>query len=771
MNVVTIFPDRYAKVAREIPYDEFEAIIANPPQRPSKGACELVSLVRYGDQRSERGSLRSDANAITITGIAGDYDAERMAVEQARDALGLFGVRARLYTTPSYDVNAPRWRAVCPLSRELPKSEHTRLMARLNGALGGVLADESFTLSQSYYFGAVTGVEYVTLETAGRCIDELPELDDFAIGKDGKPSEPGNGATPGRLTDDELRTLIVEGEATRIYPALLTLSSRFARRGKSEGEIVHELEGLLNCCEWQQRAPKTWAERFAAIPGFAASAVKKFAPRAGNMAWPEPQPLVARVASEPYPVDALPKTLRAAVEEVQRYVKAPMPLVVASALAAVSVAVQAHFDVQRDNKLSGPSGLFLLTLGESGERKSTCDKFFLAAVRQYEKEQADANQPVLERHQAEMDAWTAQRDGLLLAIKDAGKKSKPVAKMREELAELQRNRPTAPRVPRLLLGDETPENLAWGLAKEWPSVGVISAEAGVVFGSHGMGKDSIMRNLSLLNTLWDGGNLRIGRRTSESFTVRGARLTMGLQIQEPVLRSFLERGGTLARGGGFLARFLVSWPESTQGFRLYEDPPSTWPALSAFHQQIAWILADPAPIQEDGTLTPALLTFTPEAKALWRDFHDAIEVELRPTGELHEVRDVASKIADNATRLGALFQVFEHGAGAALGAESFAAGSRLAAWHLHEARRFFGELALPIDVVREAKLDAWLVDYCRREQTTLVPTQKVQQFGPAGLREKAALEAAVNGLDELGRAHLVREGRRRFIRINPALLS
>ena len=36
------------------------------------------------------------------------------------------------------------------------------------------------------------------------------------------------------------------------------------------------------------------------------------------------------------------------------------------------------------------------------------------------------------------------------------------------------------------------------------------------------------RNLALLNIIWDGGELPIGRRTPESFTVRGVRLTMAL---------------------------------------------------------------------------------------------------------------------------------------------------------------------------------------------------------------------------------------------------
>jgi putative DNA primase/helicase len=268
-------------------------------------------------------------------------------------------------------------------------------------------------------------------------------------------------------------------------------------------------------------------------------------------------------------------------------------------------------------------------------------------------------------------AWEAERDGVLAAVKEAGKKGRPTDKLRGDLAQLQQEKPEPPRVPRLILGDETPESLAWSLAKQWPSAGVLSSEAGVVFSSHGMGDKSAMRNLALLNVLWDGGAHQIGRRTSESFTMRGARLTMGLMIQETTLREYFRKSGGLARGTGFLARFLVAWPESTQGQRQFTEAPANWPHLAAFHRRIAAILNQPAPIDEDGALIPAMLSMAPDAKAAWVGYHDAIESELRSGGELFDVRDVASKSADNAARLAALFQQFEHGMGGAIGLDSF----------------------------------------------------------------------------------------------------
>lgn len=510
--------------------------------------------------------------------------------------------------------------------------------------------------------------------------------------------------------------------------------------------------------------------------------------------WLDPQPLTAKVEPEPYPIDALPETIRAAVKEVQGFTKAPIALVASSALGALSVACQAHIDAKRSEKLHGPTGLFLLSIADSGERKSTCDRFFTSAIHQYQEEQAEAAKPAIKEYQAANAAWEAERDGLLLAIKDAGKKGKPTDKLRAFLAELQHAKPQPLRVPRLLLSDETPENLAWSLAKQWPSAGVMSSEAGVVFGSHGMGKDSVMRNLSLLNVLWDGGTHTVGRRTSESFTVRGARLTMGLMIQEITLREYFSKSGGMARGTGFLSRFLVACPESTQGQRPFTEAPANWPHLAAFHRRIAAILANPVPMDEDGALSPALLALTPEAKAAWVDYHDAIESELKSGGELYDVRDVASKSADNAARLAALFQHFEHGVGPAclpaasaqaglpvrctqtgapadraVGLDCFERASLITAWHLYESRRFFGELALPAELAGAARLDGWLIEYCQRERTHLVGKNVALQYGP--LRKKDSLDAAIRELFELDRLQVRKDGKRAVLAINPALLN
>jgi len=156
------------------------------------------------------------------------------------------------------------------------------------------------------------------------------------------------------------------------------------------------------------------------------------------------------------------------VQEVADFIKAPIPLIATSALAALSLAIQAHTDVERAEKLSGPCGLFLLAIADSGERKSTCDAFFTTAIRDYQAQQQDAAKPLIQAYKSEHDAWEAQRSGLKEKIKALAKEGKPSTAQVQQLHDLDADEPTAPRVPRLIYGDATPEALTYALAKQWP---------------------------------------------------------------------------------------------------------------------------------------------------------------------------------------------------------------------------------------------------------------------------------------------------------------
>ncbi|MFA7423551.1 MAG: DUF3987 domain-containing protein [Desulfosarcinaceae bacterium] len=487
--------------------------------------------------------------------------------------------------------------------------------------------------------------------------------------------------------------------------------------------------------------------------------------------WQDPLPLAPDEKAEPYPVEALPGTICEAVAEVTAFVQCPVALTACSALAAVSTVAAGLADCRRAGKLSGPTGLFFLALADSGERKTTVDGFFTKAIRQWEAEQEEAHRPLVQAWRAADDAWKAERDGLLTAIREASKRGKDTAEIKGKLADLEARKPERPKVPQLLIGDATSEALTWRLAHKWPVGGLLSAEAGVVFGGHAMGRDSIMRNLATLNSLWDAAPMSVERKTSECFTIREARLSAYLAAQSGTVRQWLENCRGLARDSGFLARFLVAQPESTQGRRMFQEAPEFWPALSRFHRRLADLLDHPLRFDDLGNLDPGVLDLNPEAKAVWVEFHDIVEGELAPGGDMAEARDVASKAGDNAARMAALFHVFEHGPAGTIGADLMQRAARIVAWHLFEARRFLNQISVPEAVADALTLEAWLVDYCRRERLAVAPCNYIQKFGPNRTRRKAALEAALNELEGAGRIRRGTEGRKAVVTLHPEIIG
>ncbi|MBM4231272.1 MAG: DUF3987 domain-containing protein [Gammaproteobacteria bacterium] len=482
-------------------------------------------------------------------------------------------------------------------------------------------------------------------------------------------------------------------------------------------------------------------------------------------AWPDPEPFSVTSEPAPYPAEVLPNLIRGAVEEVQGFVKAPPPLVAASALGAVSIAVQGHFNVRRAEKLTGPISLYFLSVADSGERKSSCDGYFTQPIREFEQYQREAAKSIQKEYDIKLKVFETREAGLKDKLRQLSRDGKPAHDIQRQLFELQYEKPTPPKIPRLLYAAATPEALALGLQR-WPSAGLVTPEAGVFFGDHGMNSETVMRNLTQLNGFWDGTPLTIDRKTSESIAVHGARLTVGLQVQGATLAEFQRRNGVLARGSGFWARFLFAAPASTQGTRLFTDAPPQWPSLDAFHRRLSEILEQPLPVDDKGNLQPRELCLDAAAKAAWINYYNIVERGLVNDGELEDVRDFASKTADNAARIAACFHAFEACSGE-IDEDTMRRACTLAVWHLKEAQRFFFNTTSQTELADVMRLDAWLLDYCRRNRCLQVAERHIEQFGPNRTRKNPRRKDA---FAELSSRHRIRRDGA-LIEINPLLLS
>lgn len=488
----------------------------------------------------------------------------------------------------------------------------------------------------------------------------------------------------------------------------------------------------------------------------------------------EPISLIPEIKAEDYPLDVIPDTVRNAISEAHKYIQAPLPLVASSAFSAMSLAIQGHIDVQRANNLQSPTSLFLLTVAESGERKSTCDKLFTKAISKQENLMQIEAKKRYAKYKTEHEAWTTEKKKLLAGNEpeeksDCSGSSSSGDVCNKKLEELSLREPQKPNTPRLILNDETPEHLLKSLAEYYPSSGLISSEGGQILGSASMNADNIMKNLSQLNLLWDGSDISKGTMLNGHMKTKGARLTVAIQVQQAVFDMFNESSGDLSRGSGFMARYLICNPESTQGNRMFVEPPSEMTHIKTFNNRITDILNEPLPY-EDQELKPKVIKLAPDAKVYWVDFYNGIEKGLIQGGEYSDVRDVANKTADNAVRLSGLFHYFENISSDEIPLEHLKAGCGIALWYLKEAQRFFKRIIFTEDIRVALILEKWLIAKYKDSGNEEFKKSDLQKKAPTKIRGAEPLNLAIKTLVEHNRVTVRKEGQSQYITLHPLLL-
>jgi hypothetical protein len=248
---VTRFADVYAQSLEyeEFCLDELVEFIANTIA-DDKASLPMLKCAHFGTVRTGAGALRHDANVETITGVEADYDGEDMPFDEAIARLEEANLSFVGYTSPSHDPQRPRWRILAPCSKPSEPGRRAQLVNRLNGVLGAVLAQESWGLSQSFYYGCVNGAVFeIHLNSDGECIDEADELDAGAqpYRSTGSAAAGAGGKTvPDFDQLDEARLLELIHTGQHYFRSAKALLSLWAKQGVSEGAAQQNLEAAID---------------------------------------------------------------------------------------------------------------------------------------------------------------------------------------------------------------------------------------------------------------------------------------------------------------------------------------------------------------------------------------------------------------------------------------------------------------------------------------------------------------------------------------------
>jgi len=355
--------------------------------------------------------------------------------------------------------------------------------------------------------------------------------------------------------------------------------------------------------------------------------------------WPEPIPLAQVTYPKALDLRLMPNCLADVVGSVAEAIQAPRELAWGVAVSVLATAIGRRAKIELTTHIE-PSPLWTCCILPPGSRKSGVFQVLTKPLADIEAELQDLWHEDWLRWQAEAELAEAAIQGIKAKLK-AGKSDRKALAM--ELQEEKRTLEDEPVKPHLYLTDTTTEALRKAL-QEQGSIGLLSAEGSSIvesFGRYNGGNKGA--DMALFLAAHDGDEDK-GARVSGTNGVREALASMGITAQPDVLQT-LGRD-RMARGRGFVSRFLFLIPKDPRGTRTYRNQPKLSPAIEKKWAQIIRRIMD---IETQDTV-PSVGVDAGAAEA-WIDFAQEIEDKQEPGGELSGMAGFASKLAGAVGRI------------------------------------------------------------------------------------------------------------------------
>lgn len=470
--------------------------------------------------------------------------------------------------------------------------------------------------------------------------------------------------------------------------------------------------------------------------------------------WGELLPLSqSETVLNPYPIHALPPLARGAIQAIAEHVQAPIAMTAQCVIGAMSHIAQAHVNAPDPFKEQGePCGLFLLTEGQSGSRKTTSRNLADRAIIKHEHKQ-------YEQYHSDLEQWKSGQAGLPKKDREAYCAENP-----------------PPNDPSTIFSDVTLESIAgFYIDGILNNASISSDEAAQFFGGHTMKSDTRNQALGGYTKLFDDGSVERTRSKSNlngSGRAYDVRLTFNLQGQHEVLADALK--DPVLRGQGFLPRFIFTAPENLAGTRLQDESNQANNAnldhrLIAYWNRCEFLLDEcPLPVAADQpTGERRVIPIAKEAESLELEFYNEIE-RLQAKGQRYEyLQAFASRASQLARRLATVFAYFE---GLDVIDRKTLSGACAVIRHsLGEWSRY-----AEIETVKEneaEKLIKNILAKCTKDKTNRILKTLALNGAPSSLRKAKEFAPCLNELIEFNYVRLVTINRSTYIELNPLLLK
>lgn len=446
-------------------------------------------------------------------------------------------------------------------------------------------------------------------------------------------------------------------------------------------------------------------------------------------------------ASVPYPVQQFPPVLRNIIQSLHNNTQIPLELIGNVVLAAISLTCQSLIEViPPHTNMPEPCSLYLMTIAESGEGKTTinkqvmkpCYRFAAELIQQYEQQFID--------YKKKLKLWKIRQQALEGNLRQAIKKGYSGENEEHEISKHAHNEPLRPPRPNFIYEDTSLKALVEGLSEQ-PEAGFISDEAITFFKSY------LKNNPGLLNKAWDGEMFDFRRADGDIYQIT-PRLTFSLMSQPGVFMDYIKKHGVSARSSGFMSRFLFAWVESSIGSRqAMHKKMDAEHDLNIFHQRIEELLELNRIQLNDPTVSKKQLTLTDDALPLWEANRTETERKISPGHEWEHIRDIASKASANTLRISALLAYFYDENTETVNANPLDCAIRIMDWYLNQASQLFYPMSERCQFEQDVReLHSWIMNRIRQNNGCAILKNDLEKYGPHRLRRAERLTPVLNQL-------------------------
>lgn len=444
---------------------------------------------------------------------------------------------------------------------------------------------------------------------------------------------------------------------------------------------------------------------------------------------------------QPFPVHALPPTLRDAVLAVHRHVQSPISMAATLAISVASEAIQGLVDVQIPHGPRCTSGNWVLILAKTGDGKSPSLKLLRHLIVEFEAEQKLKFDARMEKYRSDHEAWELILAELKASLRKEVRAGEYLDAAKEALAKHMRDEPIRPRQVRLTYDDVTPPKFLCSLYDYWSVACLVTDEGGqIIWGP-------MAQHFPMINQRWEIYPLIMDRQSlKERVYVPEPRVTMNWSIQPEEFDRYMARHGDRMRALGTASRFLVCRPDSLQGSRDTSPQSLDNSLMVPFYDQIRAFLS--ASIGDDGQPMTGkqTVTFSPEAEQMFHNVRADIERAMGPGGSLSGVADFGAKASRHLAKLAATFELYQSGC-YVISLDSMQRAYEVLTWFINEYIRLFA----PVQEVPQAVQDVnelyqTLHQLAAVNQNRYVRKSDARKCLTGGLRNHLRLEQALQSL-------------------------